>query len=430
MDTKKNVLSLIPRDIIQGTDDQIIIGKIITSYSLNNEELLILLPITEKGDLKQLTKVPLNAIQLLASWNPSKLVTVKKSFSSKFSRIKRNQLETILKLDKENPTLLTQYKSPYENFFLNKNFYKNLIKSLNQKKRRKFFINIKNMFKALCNLFFGDLFIYTKKYSEISAIESDIKRKERALKSGLILSKNEESEKYKISEMKNEIEKLKEKQQESSRGFTVFLISVLTLCVYTQQCSISRKQTDFQERQTKIQERQLELENNQKIPKFNIYTTYLKDNINESIYITKANDAYFSSLFFEPSIICQLKTKDNTVIYKRITDYFNHVELPVEDRNFKYGLIGVDNIKKWRELKNNFDSDYDNIELLRFIKLSYKDFENKRQEQYFIVMPFTDALECGSAVGQHFFDKTIENVTIGELYDILKQSREKEDIVK
>ena len=223
--------------------------------------------------------------------------------------------------------------------------------------------------------------------------------------------------------MNNQIDKLKEKQQESSRGFTAFLISVLTLCVYTQQCSISRKQTELQEIQTKIQERQLELENSQKLPKFNIYTTYLEDNINESIYITQANDAYFSSLFFEASIICQLKTKDNTVIYKRISDYFNHVELPVEDRNSKYGLIGADNIQKWLELKNNFASDYDSIELLRFIKLFYKDFENKQQEQYFIVIPFTDALECSSTVGQQFFDKTIENVTIGELYNILKQSR-------
>lgn len=292
-----------------------------------------------------------------------------------------------------------------------------------------FFINIKNIFKALCNLFFGDLFIYAKKYSEISGIESNIKTIERALKLGLILSYEEKSEKKKISEMKNEIEKLKEKQQESSRGFTVFLISVLTLCVYTQQCRISRNQTVLQERQTKIQERQLELENNKKLPKFSINTTYLQDSSNESIYISKINDAYFSSLIFEPSIICQLKLKDNTVICKRITDYFNHVELPVGDRNSKYGLIGVDNIKKWFELKNNFTSEYDSIELLRFIKLSYKNFENIRQKQYFIVMPFTGALECDSTVGQHFFDEIIENITISELFDMLRQNSETKDIV-
>lgn len=282
-------------------------------------------------------------------------------------------------------------------------------------------IIIANFFKAILNLFLGDLFVYIKKYIEISKLEKSILSNEMAIQLRYIPVQERDATNEKIKNGKERIEKCKERQQESSRGFTTLLISILTICIYAQQCQISKKQTVLQENQTSILEKQLLMERNLNLPKFNINVSYSGDQKSESLYIKQINNAYISSFLFQPSIICQIKTSDNKIIFKRISDYYKDALLSIEDRNGKYGLIGSDNISKWNEIKKELSNYIESIELERIIKLTYTDYENNNHEQYFFVIPFLGEDEWDSQLGKRFFEKDIEDLTMNQLAEFLRK---------
>lgn len=427
------VLIFKPKDVINNTENEIYEGKIINSYWENNEEYYIILPSNEKGDIKQLRNLSLEKIKLLSNWNPRKLITLNQIFIGKFSRKKKKQLIHLLELEKEDPLLLIQYTAPYEKFFQNKNFYKIVIKRRLTKKIYIIQFKVKNVIKALLNLLLGDLFIYAKKYRQITDLEKKIHIEERAIKQ-YVLSQNEVRQREnKIKKYKEDIEGVKEKQQESSRGFTTLLISILTVFIYSQQCQIAKKQTLLQENQASIQEKQLTMERNLNLPKFNIYVSYSDDSQSENIYIKQINDAYLSKFLFQQSIVCQIKTKTNKTIFKRIIDYYNEALFPIEDKYGKYGLLGSGNVAEWNKIKSVAEGIVESIDIERIIKLSYTDYENNNHEQYFYVMPVLGADEWDVQLGEHFFDKEIEDLTMEQLLEYLKTMNTEqtgEDIIK
>lgn len=415
------VLVLRPENILNNSAAQIYVGKLINTYFENIEEIIILLPDSQRGDIKKLREVPIETLKLLSISNPKKIVTIQSAFYSKYSWKKYNQLNNLLKFDKEDPSLLINYSAPFEQFFNDKHFYRKVMWKRFLQRIHNWKINLKNFFKAISNLFLGDLIVYIKKYIEISKLEKSICRKEMNLKLGFIPTHEIDTTNEQINKSKEKIEKCKERQQESSRGFTTLLISILTICIYTQQCQISKKQTVLQENQTSILEKQLSMEKNLNLPKFNIYVSYSDDQKSENIYIKQINDAYISSFLFQPSIICQIKTSDNKIIFKRISDYYKDALLSIEDRNGKYGLIGSDNITRWNEIKKELSNYIESIELERIIKLTYTDYENNNHEQYFFVIPFLGEDEWDGQLGKRFFEKDIEDLTMSQLLDYLKQ---------
>lgn len=427
------VLAFIPSDILKDTDDKIYIGKVINSYSENQEKYIIILLNSEKGDIRQLKNVPIETMKLLALWNQTKFVIINHSFYGKYSKRKERQLKKIIELSKEDPTLLISYSAPFEKFFKDKHFYNDVIKTYHKRVYKEAKSKLKNIIKALLNLFFGDLFVYTNKYISITNLESKIKNEKFLVKQGLLGQNDQEARKKKINDYKKEIEELKGKQQDSSRGFTTLLISILTLCIYTQQCKIAKKQTILQENQTTILEKQLNMERNLNLPKFNINVSYSDDQKSENLYIKQINNAYISSFLFQPSIICQIKTNDNKIIFKRISDYYKDALLSIEDRNGKYGLIGSDNITRWDEIKKEISNYIESIELERIVKLTYTDYENNNHEQYFFVIPFLGEDEWDSQLGKRFFEKDIEDLTMSQLLNYLKQmnnSQSGETVIK
>lgn len=420
------VLAFIPSDILKDTDDKIYIGKVINSYSENQEKYIIILLNSEKGDIRQLKNVPIETMKLLALWNQTKFVIINHSFYGKYSKRKERQLKKIIELSKEDPTLLISYIAPFEKFFKDKHFYNDVIKTYHKRVYKEAKSKLKNIIKALLNLFFGDLFVYTNKYISITNLESKIKNEKFLVKQGLLGQNDQEARKKKINDYKKEIEELKGKQQDSSRGFTTLLISILTLCIYTQQCKIAKKQTILQENQTTILEKQLNMERNLNLPKFNIYVSYSDDSKSESIYIKQINNAYLSTFLFQQSIICQIRTKDNKIIFKRITDYYKEALFSIEDKYGKYGLIGSGNVEEWNKIKTAAEGIIESIELERIIKLTYTDYENNNHEQYFFVIPVLGANEWDDKLGEHFFDKKIEDFTMEQLLEYLKTMNAKQ----
>lgn len=415
------VLVFKPENVLTNTQDEIYVGKIINTYFENDEEIIILLPDSQRGDIKKLREVPIETLKHLSTSNPKKLITIQSAFYGKYSWKKYKQLKKLLKLDKDEPSLLINFSAPFEKFFKDKYFYRKVMK-------KRFFqtiinckINIINFLKAILNLFLGDLFVYIKKYIEISKLEKTILSNEMAIQLRYIPVQERDATKEQIKISKERIEKCKERQQESSRGFTTLLISILTICIYAQQCQISKKQTVLQENQTSILEKQLLMERNLNLPKFNINVSYSGDQKSESLYIKQINNAYISSFLFQPSIICQIKTSDNKIIFKRISDYYKDALLSIEDRNGKYGLIGSDNITKWNEIKKELSNHIESIELERIIKLTYTDYENYNHEQYFFVIPFLGEDEWDSQLGKRFFEKDIEDLTMDQLAEYLRK---------
>jgi hypothetical protein len=277
------VLVLRPENILNNSVAQIYVGKLINTYFENIEEIIILLPDSQRGDIKKLREVPIETLKLLSTSNPKKLITIQSAFYGKYSWKKYNQLKKLLKLDKDDPSLLINFSAPFEKFFKDKYFYRKVM-------RKRFFqriinckINITNFLKAILNLFLGDLFVYIKKYIEISKLEKTILSNEMSIQLRYIPVQEIDATNEQIKICKERIEKCKETQQDSSRGFTTLLISILTICIYAQQCQISEKQTVLQENQTSILEKQLSMEKNLNLPKFNIYVSYTEDQKSESM---------------------------------------------------------------------------------------------------------------------------------------------------
>ena len=127
------VLAFIPSDILKDTDDKIYIGKVINSYSENQEKYIIILLNSEKGDIRQLKNVPIETMKLLALWNQTKFVIINHSFYGKYSKRKERQLKKIIELSKEDPTLLISYSAPFEKFFKDKHFYNDVIKTYHKR---------------------------------------------------------------------------------------------------------------------------------------------------------------------------------------------------------------------------------------------------------------------------------------------------------
>lgn len=413
------VLIYKPENVLTNTPNEIYVGQIINTYIENNEEYIIFLPDFQRGDIRKLREVPIETLKLLSTSNPKKLITIQSAFYGKYSWKKYKQLKKLLKLDKEEPSLLIS--APYEKFFNDKHFYRKVMWKRFLQRINNCKINIAIFIKAILNLFLGDLFVYIKKYIEISKLEKSILSNEMAIQLRYIPVQERDAANEQIKICKERIEKCKERQQESSRGFTTLLISVLTICIYAQQCQISKKQTVLQENQTSILEKQLLMERNLNLPKFNINVSYSGDQKSESLYIKQINNAYISSFLFQPSIICQIKTSDNKIIFKRISDYYKDVLLSIEDRNGKYGLIGSDNISKWNEIKKELSNYIESIELERIIKLTYTDYENNNHEQYFFVIPFLGEDEWDSQLGKRFFEKDIEDLTMNQLAEFLRK---------
>lgn len=415
------VLVFKPENVLTNTPDEIYVGKIINTYFENDEEIIILLPDSQRGDIKKLRELPIETLKLLSTSNPKKLVTLQSAFYGKYSWKKYNQLNKLLEFDKEDPSLLINYSAPFEKFFNDKHFYRKAIWKRFLQRINNCKINLIIFLKAILNLFLGDLVVYIKKYIEISKLEKSICENEMNVELGFIPRNERDTIKEQIKASKERIENWKEKQQESSRGFTTLLISILTICIYAQQCQISKKQTVLQENQTSILEKQLLMERNLNLPKFNINVSYSGDQKSESLYIKQINNAYISSFLFQPSIICQIKTSDNKIIFKRISDYYKDALLSIEDRNGKYGLIGSDNISKWNEIKKELSNYIESIELERIIKLTYTDYENNNHEQYFFVIPFLGEDEWDSQLGKRFFEKDIEDLTMNQLAEFLRK---------
>lgn len=427
------VLVYKPENVLTNTPDEICVGQIINTYFENNDEYIILLPDSQRGDIKKLREVPVETLKFLSASNPKKLVTIQSAFYGKYSWEKYNQLNKLLKFDKADPSLLINYNLPFEKFFNDKHFYRKVMKKRFFQRINNIKINLKNFLKAVLNLFLGDLFVYIKKYNEISKLEKSILRNEIDIKLRYIPVQELDTINEQIKTNKEKIEKCKERQQESSRGFTTLIISVLTICIYAQQCQISKKQTVLQENQTSILEKQLSMERNLNLPKFNINVSYSDDQKSESLYIKQINNAYISSFLFQPSIICQIKTNDNKIFFKRISDYYKDALLSIEDRNGKYGLIGSDNITRWDEIKKEISNYIESIELERIVKLTYTDYENNNHEQYFFVIPFLGEDEWDSQLGKRFFEKDIEDLTMSQLLNYLKQmnnSQSGETVIK
>ncbi len=410
-----------PENVLTNTQDEIYVGKIINTYFENDEEIIILLPDSQRGDIKKLRELPIETLKLISTSNPKKLVTLQSAFYGKYSWKKYNQLNKLLEFDKEDPSLLINYSAPFEKFFNDKHFYRKAIWKRFLQRINNCIVNITNLLKAILNLFLGDLVVYIKKYIEISKLEKSICENEMNVELGFIPRNERDTIKEQIKASKERIENWKEKQQESSRGFTTLVISVLTICIYAQQCQISKKQTVLQENQTSILEKQLLMERNLNLPKFNINVSYSDEQKSESLYIKQINNAYISSFLFQPSIICQIKTNDNKIIFKRITDYYKDALLSIEDRNGKYGLIGSDNITKWNEIKKELSNHIESIELERIIKLTYTDYENNNHERYFFVIPFLGEDEWDSQLGKRFFEKDIEDLTMDQLAEYLRK---------
>ena len=414
------VLIFKPKDVINNKENEIYDEKIINSYNKNNEEYFIILPSSEKDDINKLRNIPLPRLKLLANTRQKKLITLNHVFIGKYSYKKKQQLIKLLELEKEDPLLLIPYTDPYKKFFENKDFYNFVINRRQREKRYLFRLKVHNGIKALLNLLFGDLFVYARKYISITDLEKKVIIEEKALKQYALTQAEIDLKKDKINEFKEMIEQLKEKQQESSRGFTTLLISILTVCIYSQQCQIAKKQTVLQENQIAIQEKQLNMEKNLNLPKFNMYVSYSDDFKSEKIYIKQINNAYISTFLFQESIICQIKIKDNKTIFKRITDYYDDVQLPINGKYGEYVLIGSGNVERWEELKDEALQFVDSIEIERIIKLTYSDYENVRHEQYFLVIPFLGADEWNVQLGEHFFDKEIEDLSMEQLLEYLK----------
>ena len=379
------------------------------------------MPDSQRGDIKKLREVPIENLKLLSTSNPKKLVTIQSAFYGKYSWIKYNQLNRLLKFDKEDPSLLINYSAPFEKFFNDKNFYRKVMWKRFHQRINNCKINITNILNAILNLFLGDLFVYIKKYIEISKLEKSICEKEMNVELGFIPINERDTANEQIKASKVKIEKYKERQQESSRGFTTLLISILTICIYTQQCQISKKQTVLQENQTSILENQLSMERNLNLPKFYIYVTYSEDQKSENVFIKQTNNAYISTFLFQVSTVCQIKTKDNRVIFKRVSDYYKDALFSIEDRSGKYGFIGSDNVTKWDEIQGELSNYVESIELERIIKLTYTDYENNNHEQYFFVIPFIGGDEWDSQLGKRFFEKDIEDLTMDQLAEYLRK---------
>ncbi len=53
--------------------------------------------------------------------------------------------------------------------------------------------------------------------------------------------------------------------------------------------------------------------------------------------------------------------------------------------------------------------------------MTYTDYENNNHEQYFFVIPFLGEDEWDGQLGKRFFEKDIEDLTMSQLLDYLKQ---------
>lgn len=118
------VLVFKPGNILNNSTAEIYVGKIINTYFENKDELIIFLPDFQRGDIRKLREVPIETLKLLSTSNPKKLITIQSAFYGKYSWKKYKQLKKLLKLDKEEPSLLISYTAPYEKFFNDKHFYR------------------------------------------------------------------------------------------------------------------------------------------------------------------------------------------------------------------------------------------------------------------------------------------------------------------